>query len=454
MEASIQTSFAIDGESLVDTQFAASLMRQLALPFVPQESSTEAVNVAHDVFAPARANLFVVVDGVTSQELNIRDLEVSAAKTVRSSFSPSASPAAMVASLLTGATPREHGIVADKWDYLGETEYAFIHAFPTVSSVADVAAQYSLGKSRIVSASASAMYARALGVRPALRSYGENSVSVQYNVPRGVVEVVGGGYAISPASGLSASDLKTVLLSHFRNEPLLETAEHTALYSELAMILSSVSELTVRAQVASSADLYNFAITALNPIRAIHGTASSEYTSALSLVRRVIARAVEKIQHAYGKDQTLFEILAIRTMPRDTESINNKIVAIASALNLDTSAVRAHYPHIYTDTASPCEAIAEISSETIDAICPVDYADRISEQLRLAGPSIAANRRDTVFAEDTNFETIAMWIMFMATWIVLAVIAIIIVYSFFQMDIGEDSLLYRMTNIPAQAKEN
>lgn len=447
MEASIQTSFPIAGETLVDTQFAETVLRQLALPFVPQESSTEAINVALDVFSPARANLFVVVDGVTSQELNLRDLEVSAAKTVRSSFSPSASPAAMVASLLTGATPREHGIVADKWDYLGETEYAFIHAFPAVASIADVAAQYSLGKSRVVSASASAMYARALGVRPALNGYSDSAIALQYNVARAAVEVVS-GLAVSPASGLSSADLNTILLSHFRNEPLLETAEHKALYAELAMILASVSELSVHAQTATNVDLYNFAVTALNPIRAIHGAASSEYTSALSLVRRVIARAVEKIQHAYGKDRTVFEILSIRTTAR-TQEDENTIATIATALNMPVEQVAAHYPHIYTDAESPCMLL----STEINAFCPTAYADRIAEQLRLADDSIIGNRRTTVFQENTNFETVSIWLMFMATWITLGIIALIIIYSFFQMDIGEDSLLYRMTNIPAQAKE-
>lgn len=447
MEASIQTSFPIAGETLVDTQFAETVMRQMALPFVPQESSTEAINVAHDVFAPARANLFVVVDGVTSQELNMRDLEVSAAKTVRSSFSPSASAAAMVASLLTGATPREHGIVADKWDYLGETEYAFIHAFPGVASIADVAAQYSLGKSRIVSASASAMYARALGVRPALNSYGDHSVSVQYNVQRSVVEIVA-GLTSSPASGLNSADLNTILLSHFRSEVLLDTTEHKALYAELAMILASVSDLSVHAQTATSADLYNFAITALNPIRAIHGSASSEYTSALSLVRRVIARAVEKVQHAYGKDSTIFEILSIRSMPR-TASDEEKIVAVALAFNMEESQVRAHYPHIYTSTEAPCSMLPA----NVEAVCATTFQDRVLEQIRVAGDSISFHRRYTVFQEETNFETVSSWLMFTAVWITMAVIALIIVYAFFQMDIGEDSLLYRMTNIPATFKE-
>lgn len=449
MEASIQTSFAIDGDALADTQFASAVLRQMGLPFVASESSEESIPIAHDIFSPSRANLFFVVDGVTGQELNLRDVEISASKKVRSTFAPSASPAALVASMLTGATPREHGIVADKWDYLGETEHAFIHAFPAVATISDVAAQYTLGKSKIVSASASPMFARALGLRPTLNSYADNSVSMQYDVQMGSTKVVSGN--AFGAQQFDASDLKELLLTHFRSENLLDTPEHTALYAELAMILSSVSDLSVRAQTSTVADLYNFAITALNPIRSIHGVASSEYTSALSLVRRVISRAVEKVQHAYGKDKTLFEVLAVRTLPR-SETLNDQIAAIAAVFDMDNEQVAEFYPHIYTSTPLPCAAIFSSSAAEAAVHCPTTFDERREKQINSAGSHLSIDRR-AVFEENTYEETIPVWQMFMFTWIALSIITAVIVYTFFNMDIGEDSLLYRMTQIPTQSVE-
>lgn len=444
LQASIQTSFATKESSIVDTQFQAAVMRQLGLPFVDSDSTAETIDIQHDIFNPARANLLVVVDGVTSEELNLRNVEISAPKAVRSSFLPSASAVSLLASMLTGATPREHGIVADKWDYLGETEHAYIHVFPEVAQIADALAQYSQGESNIVSASASPVFARALGVRPALSAYTSQSASLQFNVHTGSVEQIVGQKSSSVA-GLITADLLALLRSHFRDETLLETPEHTALYAELAMILKSVSELSVRGQAsARHPDLFSFAVTALNPIRAIHGTQNSEYTSALALVRKTIVRAIEKIQHAYS-DKAIYEVLCVLSTPRTSEDVLSIASTVASTLDMPMSAVLATFPHINTEISFPCESLARAG---VEAVCPHTRAERIAAQEATISSNVAFLNAREVIKEDTADETVATWLMFMFTWIGLLIITYFIWYAFYTMDIGEDSLLYRMTAIP------
>jgi hypothetical protein len=452
LEASIQTSFEINSASLVDTQFSSALLRQLGLPFTPYESSAAAAEISHDLFAPRRANLMLVVDGVTSQELNLRNVEISASKVVRSSSSPAASSASLLASMLTGATPREHGIVADKWEYLGETEHAYIHAFPDRASVADILAQYTFGSAQIVSASASPMFARALGLRPTLSAYSTHASTVQFNVFNSRVEQIS-GHLSSSVAHLSSENLISIIHTHFRDETLLETPEHQALYAELAMILKSVSELSLRAQVATVPDMYSFAITALNPIRAIHGTAASEYTSALSLVRKTIVRAIEKVQHAY-EDKAIYEVLCIRMTPvKTTEQAVVTVYRVSDILGLSFEQTSAFWPHINTELINPC---SELHAAGIEAYCPFTRDDRVMQQQSNAlyaeqTGSDAFTR--AVIDGSTADETVAQWLMFMFTWILLAVITYIIWYAFYSMDIGEDSLLYRMTAIPQQRVE-
>jgi hypothetical protein len=451
LEASIQTSFEMKESVMVDTQFASAILRQLGMPFVASESSSEALAMGYDIFEPKRANLMLVVDGVTSRELNLRGVEISEGKPVRASSAPVASSASLLASMLTGATPRQHGIVADKWEYLGETEHAYIHAYPQVASIAEIVAQMSFGASQIVSASASPIFARALGIRPTLSAYGTHATSLQYNVHANQVQQIAGHLA-SPAAQLEASALVSVLRAHFRDETFLETPEHLALYAELAMILKSVAELSLRAQVASVPDMYSFAITALNPIGAIHGTGASEYTSALALVRKTIVRAIEKVQHAYGNDKIVYEVLCLRTTPRTQEEVSAAIAHVAQVLGMDLEQTSRFWPHIITESFNPC---SELHSAGIDAYCPYTHDDRVFQQQLTANQiSISQDAHSRAVIEGTSAdETVSQWLMFMFTWIILTIITYFIWYAFYNMDIGEDSLLYRMTAIPQMRVE-
>lgn len=443
MEASIQTSFPVEAATLVDTQFAGAVLRQLGMPSVTSESTAESVPLSHDLFEPRRANLMVVVDGVTGRELNLRGVEISASKEIRSSSSPVASPAALLASMLTGVTPRQHGIVADKWEYLGETEHAYIHAYPQHASLAEIVAQASSGRSHVVAASASQAFSRALGLRPSLNAYGTFAASLQYNVHSQRVEQVAGHFDAAVAH-LDSTELLAVLRTHFRDETLLETPEHLALYAELAMLLKSVSELSLRAQAAASPDLYSFAITALNPIRAIHGTGASEYTSALALVRKTIVRAIEKVQHAYD-DKAIYEVICMRTTPRASEEVTAQIAHVAQVLELTLDETARYFPHIHTYLNNPCVAL---NAAGIQAHCIADQIARLNAQQDAAELRQAFQNKRAVIEDKDAEATVASWLMFMFTWIVLAIITFFIWWAFYNMDIGEDSVLYRMTNIP------
>jgi len=442
MEASIQTSFPVEAAVMVDTQFAGAVLRQLGMPFKAWESTAEGVALSHDLFSPRRANLMLVVDGVTGRELNLRGVEISASKEIRSSSSPVASPAALLASMLTGATPRQHGIVADKWEYLGETEHAYIHAYPHHASVAEIVAQTSSGASHIVAASASQAFSRALGIRPSLNAYGTLAASLHYNVHTQHVEQVAGHFD-APVAQLDATALLNILRTHFRDEHFLESPEHVALYAELAMILKSVSELSLRAQAAASPDLYSFAITALNPIRAIHGTGSSEYTSALALVRKTIVRAIEKVQHAYD-DKAIYEVVCIRTTPRASEEMAAQIAHVAHVLGLTSEETASFFPHVNTGVTNPC---IDLKAAGIQAHCLASNTDRLMVQQDTDAARQSLAKR-AVIEDKTAEDTVNSWLMFMFTWILLAVLTFFIWWAFYNMDIGEDSVLYRMTNIP------
>jgi len=443
MEASIQTSFPMEAATMVDTQFAGAVLRQLGMPFVASGSTAESVPLSHDMFAPRRANLMVVVDGVTGRELNLRGVEISASKEIRSSSLPVASSTALLASMLTGATPRQHGIVADKWDYLGETEHAYIHAYPQQASLAEIVAQASSGHAQVIAASASQAFSRALGLRPSLNAYGTLAASLQYNVHSQRVEQVA-GHLDSAVAHLDATELVAILRTHFRDETLLDTPEHLALYAELAMILKSVSELSLRAQAAASPDLYSFAITALNPIRTIHGTGASEYTSALALVRKTIVRAIEKVQHAYD-DKAIYEVVCIRTTPRASEEVTAQIAHVAQVLDLSFDETARYFPHINTYLSNPC---ATLKAAGIQAHCIADSGERLYAQQNSAELRQAFQFKRAVIEDKDAEATVASWLMFMFTWIFLVIITFFIWWAFYNMDIGEDSVLYRMTNIP------
>lgn len=442
---------------MVDSQFHATVLRQLGVPVLNQETSAGAMEVEYDMFTPRKANVLVVVDGVTSEELalNREQAIVSEPLAIRASFAPAASSAALLATMLTGAAPHEHGIVADQWDYLGETEHAYVHVFPEIAQVADVLAQHSLGRSHIVAASASPVFARALGLRPALDSYGYHAASLQYNVHSSrVIQVAGND--VSPVAELELPQLLEILRAHFRDITLLDTSEHTALYAELAMMLKAVSNLAAKGQSpVAFPDLYNFAISALNPIRSIHGTQASEYTAALALVRKTIVRVIEKVQQAYD-NQAIYEVVCFRTSSRSEDQFANVAYTVATALNVAVERITQTFPHIYLpesfDTAAACRALSALN---IDAFCPHSVVERVTTQQSNLNDAFAqALKARAVIVDDNADDTVASWLMFMFYWILFIVIVYFIWYFFYNMDIGEDSLLYRITAIPDTNRKN
>ena len=419
-------------DSMIDTQLQGAMCRQLGIPCA---SSGSQLALDFDVFSPSHANLFVVIDGLTSEELSLHQEDLSHPIPIRSSYFPSASASSLLATVLTGKTPRIHGIIADKWDYLGETEHAYVHAYPGAAQVADILVQATSGRSRVISASASPIFARALSVRTSLIQYAQQSIATHFNTNTRMAQPLE-GFNFPP---LSQQDLIELLQSHFRDLVLIDTEEHKTLYAELALILKSVSDLHTRAQVSTSPDLFNFAISALNPIRTLHSKDSSEYTSAVALVRQVLLRAMDKIQRAYGTESTSFQILCIKSTRKESELIP-KVASLISG----TPKIEEFFPNIYTPDDRDCQILA---ASGIQVFCPNSFQSRIQAQNNWLSYYSTKFER-TIIVGGTEQETVAFWHMFMFTWIAFIVMVLIVWYCLYNMDIGEDSLLYRMTAIP------
>lgn len=386
-----------------------------------------------------------MVDGITSNDLNIELDGLSTIKPVKSSYSPKTSPATLIASMMTGANPRNHGIVSNFWDYMGKKEYAYIHVFPDIAQITDVLAQYSHGTSHIISGSANPMYARAFGVRPQLNAYSTHSSSIIFNHHTKIIESTLGKGPITP---LTEDDILHYISTHFKNEMFYKSPEHLALYSEICMMIKSISEIESHLKSVEFPDMYSFAISALNPIKAIHGQFSDEYLSSLLLVHKAVSRAIEKFQHAYN-DKAIYEILCVNYISAashlETQTISNLIKSNDISLEF--------FPHIYNQDPHYCTVIQKSG---ILAFCPHSPQIRLSEQsswiasrVMIKSSNQTTNQTES---ETNNFETIANWHMFIWTSLILLLITYFIWYAMFTMDIGTNSLLYRLTDIPDSEK--
>lgn len=412
---------------------------------------------------PPKAHLTLIIE-----ELPLNDNAV----TVHGSQLPGASSrSATVASLLTGQPAAVHGIVGDAWFARGKTmqnAYESAAEFPLVSQLQDVIAltneMNGARQAVSISASSSRMLARALGVRPELRLRLGESVAV--------VDIVAGAFAATPvSSALSAEEVRALIVAEFPDHSVSHHQAFQALYGELAFgvnVLSGVAAAK-RPMTDGALDSISLGVQGLAAVRRSFGAQSAEFASALALVKSALRRFEKLAADAYGSSAAVSSVVI---------SINAGVEAeIALPEGLPVNAVA--LPHLYVteqNRATACALldIAGIASDCFSAskravmapdavptaAAPVDPPVAVPVAIPVAAPAnvsapanVTAPVNSTapvappspVSADEVAMFQVILWASILMTAVILAVII-----SFCNMDVGEDSLLYRTTAIPTR----
>lgn len=348
-----------------------------------KRESNEGMNVQMDVFAPHKANLFIVMEDVSPASLN---LGLGPAKSLVSSTIKKESLLTSVATLLTGT--HDHLIVGDSCDLHGIQKRAYQDFFPEVLQIQDLVSKHTHRNGLIISGSSSEGLAKAL----ATMSPSDSHIAMVWdNEEERFVSLHHQESLESVVFKISRDEVLADIRNHLDVSVLREDKIYNALYAELAlMIRSALNVQRFDYSKDTYADMFLFGIHGLKEIQSQYGINSAEYTYALQLTEKTIQYLIKSLEHVY-KEKLAYEIV--------------------------------YLPHVTYNDEPYCPNSMYAYHKTRQDEEPVDS--------------------NKTHGNYTIPEEIAEWHLFTWTWVGLLIILIFVVWALFSMDTNMDSnLLY------------
>lgn len=195
-------------------------------------------------------------------------------------------------------------------------------------------------------------------------------------------------------------DIISVIEQHFpeMKDNIKMTNSLSPFYTEIASILRFTSTLSQSNSFANK--LYFVGFRSIGSIKSQYGVDSSEFKNAVKMIKKTVDNLLSKLKHVYN-DKVLSEAIFLpRIFDEHTEQCNRFKSMMTGHLHSNSVSIR-------------------------------DEDDK----------------KNVTYGNYTIPDEIAEWHLFMWTWIGLAVVAFFAIYAMYTMDIGEDSLLYRTTNL-------
>jgi hypothetical protein len=471
-------------QALDDTLVSELVSYLVGGPIIQSSSHLERDSLASaveglpvSIFDKFKANLFVTIDGVGSEakeqfsslKLFSRGKQVPITKT-----SYPQDNIATLATFATGRTPSQHGIVGKSWNTpMGPFVAYRAEALPTVASVADIISQAFGGQSLILSASASYQMASAMGVHQYLHSESPfwNNMGFYWNAETKQFEsiypeltqeslvlckseLIRNISARQFPASIQYLDTKDVLVT-MDGEPVqfdFAVEEDWLLFAELEYAHSVLDQLKTDARLKELVndnvpDLYFLSFSSIAQLKARYGNTSTKVAAAMFVLDQLLDQFIDDLSALYSNklgNEIMFlgSKNAVDTLSWD-ENLKDAVYPVVEAYVKSPESFKTFFPSIYLeieDSKAICSQLKSVLPQYVEAYCPertqlFPYLDPVSRQ------SNNSNNTDNTTKDNASSFQIVLWMS-----IILALFLYGAVYPLFSMDVGADSLLYRMTS--------
>jgi len=427
-----------------------------------------------NMFNKASANVLLLVDGISSDEA--KDLKVVKQDGTFVPLTKSSYPQDLVstaASMSTGNTPSEHGIVGAQW-FAGKSllEAYKQGAHPVIASFADVIMQLYGADVSVLSTSMSYQLAAAFGAHPYLQSVNkENHVyawdtkterftdiyddesSVKLSFAKLISKIALRNFGVE-----SSLDFDTMILTIGEVKFSMNAPEHLAFFAEMEALLHSVKSHIKNNR--KELNLYNIVISSYKSLIAIAKPAQKEM--ARVILEQYIDEIITSLSQTYG-DKMIIEYIFmgennVELMKKDRETVMMAYNAINHYVDSYNS-FDIFYPQIHLVRKSlldrnMCINLQKKLKSHTEVICPsLDVvrtvfrrADNGSTTATTTGTPGTTAPGPLPPSDDDTFEYVTYFHILIWFNILLFFVALFAVYGLCAMDPGADSLLYRMTS--------
>jgi len=369
---------------------------------------------------------------------------------------------ATAASMATGYAPSVHGIVNKEWfTSLGRQEAYKYGALPQVPSFSDVISQSSNGQSNILSVSADFQMAAAFAPHHFIQSETGNPRNKAFAWDFESERLFNlynedplENYNKSALLGRIAEDIKSLFDAQTMNLTIdgvsfdLSIKENLHFFIEMEAITSVVEEaLTHRRQTTVAPDLYNIVVSTFDAARRVN--TDKQNKALLGVMDSILVKLLHKINLAYDQ-QVSFECVffgdnEVDLLAADSESAMMAYHSVDHLVDSYNNFMQ-YYPQIFVVmkdslTEKDCAALQAGMRKSYEVSCP-SLSQHPWKRQTNNGTTNGTEVYDYTMA--TYFH-ILLWFN-----IIIVLCAFFAVYGIFTMDVGADSLLYRMTSVRRQ----
>jgi len=443
--AGIQLSWDLTQNVLQDVQVYNMFARMFR---VPRSSIMAEINTPVDLFSRPKGNLLFSIEGLT-EKLIPGGAQILGAKPIRG-LTPEArqpfTPASLLGSVLTGFSPRQHGVVNKRWPSMKSVNEMY-----TVNNLFDYYLQYNPSEP-ILSASSCRYAAAVLAPHSEnVRASGSASMHWDSNSGKFISSSADSQFAVSrtdfATTIASIAKLAGLTIKYDEAESVVTVGSVSFDLSEESVdhLLAEVSYVyTIGSNAQVAPKFFSFHFTSLKMIARQYGAQSEEYKFAVALVDAAIAYAIdsygEEVTHSivYHSDNQVEAEKTVSTITID-------FIATESSV-LPTATFSKYYPHIYLAASERvrnqlCAQIDKALSGQKSS--PKVYcATKISNKRSAQEYPYNNNPNDTELSRRISGFHVVTWMAVALFFILLTAI-----YYLFTMDTAQDSMLFFKSNM-------
>jgi hypothetical protein len=422
------------------------------------------------LFNKPKAAVIIVVDSVGADILNkypALSLLQDAHATTLTTQSALSNAHALLASLATGATPSEHGIVGATW-HSASSYGALVTAYdenglPLVANIADILLQESHGVSLVVSASASPIFASALAAHPHLveENLGWRAHAYSFSTESGFAS----RYAdpsCDPLLALSPAELAVLLadvsvaVGDVEVTFTTKTKVDLDLLAELAFVNNLIAKLRDHSELSKLVkddipDLYSFVFSSLKGIQEYYGLQSAAFSAALSLVDAATHSLTCTLDRLYdGRVATA--VVALNARDASSQALKEKVYNKVARLLHSQEDFELHYPSVYVRPNELYGHARDIMCANLQAAVSKDANVHCLAPLLPTryGKRVENDTDDSSSETPTELaDTATIWAFWLNFWVTLIITAFVgwgvYCLTYVGSDASKDSLLFRAT---------
>jgi len=436
------------------------------------------------LFNKAAANLLVVVDSLGSDSYDASSLSqhghAQTMKLKRMAFPQDT--IASLATLISGYTPSVHGIVNSHW----KTPQGIVAAYgagslPATATITDIISQSFHGKSLIMSLSADFQMASAFGAHQYLQASNQqwNNYGFYYDKSEKsfksiyLVDEIGSPFTIQKEEILQMiakrySNTNTITY-HERTNSILFVMDNTEIkfplnqeenflfFAEIEFVLNAIEQLKSNEQLKalttdSTPDMYNIVFSSVKALAKLYGRQSTNMQAAQKILDNTLTQIIKELNHLYDNKLTAEVVFlspnsAYNTLNRNKQ-LKNTVYNNLKQYIKNRSVFDTFFPSVYF---SEQPAVKLDVCTSLDAKLPVYEVQCPITQNSLHLYSKYILETNSVLANDTtddtdNYPDYAVFNIVLWSSIILVLVLSAVIYSLAYMDVGADTLLYRMTS--------